>query len=188
MKSSLETARRRRGQTARPAARFPFRKLFLLWLASLALSCGMASLQPLLAPDPDVPCPGGRLAWNLSIRDERADRRDSERVVALLRDSLSRSLAGCRWKTASESGAPTIEIQIHRFTVGFAASTWEAAAEWTVLVSDSSGRRLTEFESSEEVSRPNYSGSNNEREAMQQAFDRAMRRTLAGLRAVPPVG
>ncbi len=163
--------------------------LLAVLLAGLVPSCSSTSgLKPIVAPDPEIPCPAGRLAWSLEIKDLRAQRRDSDRLTALLRDSLSRSLPGCRWRKAGESGASTIEIQIHRFTVSFTESTWDAAAEWTVLALDPSGRKLTEFESVEEVSRPNYRGSNNEQEALQQAFDRAMRRTLTGLRAVAPAG
>jgi hypothetical protein len=43
---------------------------------------------------------------------------------------------------------------------------------------------LTEFEADEEVSRPDYRGSNNAKESLREAFDRALRRTLAGLRVV----
>ena len=63
-------------------------------------------------------------------------------------------------------------------------NSWEAAAEWTVLASDASGRTLTEFETREEVSRPNYRGSNNAKESLRLVFDSAIRRTLTGLRVL----
>lgn len=157
-------------------------------LGALALSCSSTSgLKPAVAPDPEIACPGGRLAWNLEFADQRARRPDSERLRMLLRESLSRSFPGCQW-TAADPSAPTIRIEVHHFDVSFDAATWEAVAEWTVLVHDASGRTLTEFVSEAQVSRPNYRGLNNEREALQQAFEQAMNRTLSGLRSVSSAG
>jgi len=109
-------------------------------------------------------------------------------MVSLVRDSLVRSFPGCRWEPAAGGDAGRIMIEIHRFAASPEGNSWDAAAEWTVLATDSQGRTLTEFEAREEVSRPNYRGSNNAREALREAFDRAMRRTLAGLRTVSSAG
>ncbi len=160
------------------------RRGLALGLACLALSCSATTgLKPVVDTDPEVSCPAGQGAWNVEIADQRADRGDSQRLVALLRDSLARSLPGCRW-TAADPGASTIRIEVYRFAADLDGSIWEAAAEWSVLAQDPSGRKLTEFQSTGQVSRPNYRGYNNEREALQQAFEQAIRRTLAGLRAV----
>ena len=157
-------------------------------LASLASGCGgTSSLKPLSAPDPDVACPGGRVQWNLQISDQRAEKRDSARLLPLLRDSLSRSLPGCQW-TAAGADTPILSIEIHRFKADFQDNLWEAAADWTVSARDASGHTLMEFQVLSEVSRPNYRGSNNETEALREVFEKAMTRTLAGLRAVPPIG
>ncbi|HSS43867.1 MAG TPA: hypothetical protein VLO07_00895 [Thermoanaerobaculia bacterium] len=156
----------------------------LLWLAGWTLCCSAtAGLKPVLDRDPGVSCPGGQTAWNLQIADQRAERGDSDRLVALLRDSLARSLPGCRW-TAQDPSAPTIRIEIYRFAADLDGSLWEAAAEWSVRAEDASGHTMTEFQSTAEVARPNYRDSNNERVALQEAFEQALRRTLAGLRAV----
>jgi hypothetical protein len=156
-----------------------------LLLVSFVLSCGgTASLKPVSSPDPDVACPGGRIAWNLQINDQRAQRTDSERLLSLLRDSLSRSLPGCSW--AAGLNAPAIAIEIHRFKADQQGNMWDAAAEWTVSARDAAGRTLTEFQVESEITRPNYRGSNNEVEALREVFENAMKRTLAGLRAVPP--
>jgi hypothetical protein len=155
-----------------------------LWLAGWALCCNATiGLKPVVDADPGVSCPGGKTAWNIQIVDQRAERKDSGSVVAVLRDSITGSLPGCRW-TAAESGVPTIRIEIYRLAADFDGSLWEAAVEWSVLAEDASGRTITEFQSTAEVSRPDYRGSNNEREALQQAFEQALRRTLTGLRAV----
>ena len=153
--------------------------------AALAVSCGgTASLKPVSAPDPEIACPGGRLAWNLQISDQRASKTDSERLVSLVRDSLSRSMPGCKW--AAGPSEPAISIEIHRFTADQHGDMWDAAAEWTVSVRDAAGRTLTEFQAESDITRPNYRGSNNEAEALREIFESVMKRTLAGLRAVPP--
>lgn len=159
-----------------------------LLLASLTLACGVSSVRPVAYPDPDVRCPGGLITWALEIRDLRADRSDSDRVTGLIRDSLAQSFPGCRWQGAAGVGTPTVTIEVNRFAVVRDGNFWESAAEWTTLARDAAGRTLTEFQSEAEVSRPNYRGSNNEMEAMKQAFDQAIQRTLAGLRAVSVAG
>ncbi len=163
----------------------PTLKFTPLLLAGLALSCSAtAGLKPITARDSDVPCPGGRLVWNLEIRDQRAELLDSQRLVSLLRDSLSQSFPGCQFADNARPDAPTISIEIHRFAADFDGAIYDAAAEWTVLARDSSGSSLTEFQAEAQVSRPNYRGSNNEREALREVFEQAINRTLAGLRNV----
>jgi hypothetical protein len=118
------------------------------------------------------------------VLDRRASRESSEGVISLVADSIRRSFPGCRWDAEAGQNAGLIRIEIHRFATRPAGNTWDAAAEWTVTASDTAGATLTEFEADEEVSRPNYRGSNNAKESLREAFDRAIRRTLAGLRVV----
>jgi hypothetical protein len=159
--------------------RRPWPLLFLC----LALSCSpTAGLKPVTAHDAEVPCPGGSLIWNLEIQDQRAERADSERVVGLLRESLTRSFPGCQWASPTRRDTPTITIEIHRFAADFDGTIYDAAAEWTVSARDATGRTLTEFQADASVSRPNYRGSDNEKEALRESFEKAVNRTLAGLR------
>jgi hypothetical protein len=161
------------------------RRLFPLLFVCLVLSCSTtAGLKPITAQDSEVPCPGGSLIWNLQVQDRRAERLDSESLLGLIRESLSHSFPGCQWATSARPDAPTIAIEIHRFAADFDGSIYDAAAEWTVSARDASGRALTEFQAESSVSRPNYRGSNNEREALRAAFEEALNRTLAGLRTV----
>jgi hypothetical protein len=161
------------------------RRLWPLLFAGLVLSCSTtAGLKPITSQDSEVPCPGGSLIWNLAIQDQRAERLDSERVVGLVRESLSHSFPGCQWVSSARRDAPTIAIEIHSFAADFDGSIYDAVVEWTVSARDGSGRTLTEFQSEGRVSRPNYRGSNNEREALREAFEQAINRTLAGLRTV----
>ncbi|MEO8431851.1 MAG: hypothetical protein ABI592_10115 [Acidobacteriota bacterium] len=143
------------------------------------------SVAPVVSPDPTVACPGGVLAWRLEIADQRADRRDTEKVVTAIRESIAKSLPGCRWV---DSDAPSIAIEIHRFSVVRQDEAWQAYAEWSVLARDRNGRTLTEFQADSDVQRPNYRGVDNEKAAIQQAIGEAMQRTLAGLRSVPSAG
>jgi len=163
------------------------RLVLAICAAVLVASCSStAGVKPIASPDAEVPCPGGRVNWNLQVADQRAERRDSERVIALVRDSLSRSLPGCRW--SGGPGAGTISIEIHRFEATLDEAMWDAVAEWTVSVRDAGGRTLTEFDSSSNPTRPNYRNENNERAILQEALEEAMQRTLIGLRAVSPLG
>ena len=152
-------------------------------------------LAPVAYPDSESPCPAGRTGWRLEVLDQRMERESSTGVVALIGDSIRRSFPGCRWDSDAGSDAGVLRVEIHRFATNPAGNTWDAAAEWTVTAEDASGARLTEFETNEEVSRPNYRGSNNATESLREVFDRALRRTLAGLRVVssamsrrPPAG
>lgn len=155
--------------------------------ALLTAGCGSTGLAPVTYPDPSVACPAGLPGWKLEVLDRRVKREGSESMQALVGDSIRHSFPGCQWDAAAGAGAGRVQIEIHRFVANPDGNTWEAAADWSVVVSDASGRTLTEFEATEEVSRPNYRGSNNEKEALREAFDRAMRRTLAGLRSVTSV-
>jgi hypothetical protein len=157
----------------------------LLLPACFAVACGSTEgLKPIAYPDASAPCPAGQTVWNLEVLDRRATREGTESVVSLLRESIVRSFPGCRWESAAGGDAGKIVIEIHRFAASPEGNTWDAAAEWTIFASDAAGRTLTEFEAREDVSRPNYRGSNNAREALREAFDRALRRTLEGLRVV----
>ncbi|MCA1582099.1 MAG: hypothetical protein LC796_12070 [Acidobacteria bacterium] len=155
---------------------------FAAFLAGLATSGCSVTVAPVVAPDPQVACPGGVTAWRLEIADQRAERSDSPKVVETIRQSLVRSLPGCHW--VSQAGAPLIGIELHRFSVK-QDGNWEAAIEWSVVARDAGGRTLTEFQAESLISRPNYRGVDNEKAALQEALDQVMRRTLTGLRSVP---
>lgn len=158
-----------------------------------AVGCGPATVRPASYPDPGVPCPAGRLEWALEIKDERMSREAGDRMIASIRDGLQKSFPGCRW-TAGGSG-DAISIEVHRFAARLQEGVWDAAVEWSVSARDARGNRLTQFEANEEVSRPNYRSSDNEKEAVSEAFRRALERTVKGLsgmsgmsRARPPEG
>lgn len=163
------------------------RKVFGAAVALVLLTggCGSTGLTPVTYPDSTVPCPAGLPGWKLEVLDRRVRREGSEGVQALVEQSIRKSFPGCQWDSAAGAGAGRVQIEIHRFAAVQDGNSWEAAADWSVVASDASGRTLMEFEANEEVSRPNYRGSNNEKESLREAFDRAIRRTLAGLRAVP---
>jgi hypothetical protein len=160
----------------------------LIALAVLATACGSTGLSPAAYPDSTIPCPAGFGAWKLEVLDRRVRREGSEEVQSLVSESIRRSFPGCQWNTEASEKTARIVIEIHRFAATQEGNTWEAAADWSVVASDPAGRTLTEFEANEEVSRPNYRGSNNAKESLREAFDRAMRKTLAGLRAVSSGG
>lgn len=155
--------------------------------AALSAACGPASVRPTSYADPGVPCPGAQTRWNLEILDRRAEREGADQAIGAIRDGIQKSFPGCRWAASSETGAGTISIEVHRFASRLESGSWEAAAEWTVRATNAGGRTLTEFESNEEVSRPNYRGSDNEKEALSQAFQKALERTVKGLRALPRI-
>lgn len=159
---------------------------FFLLLTVAAASCGAPAVRPISSPDPETSCPGGVTGWNLDLADQRAERPESALRLAEIRDSLSKSFPGCRWDVGA--GAGTIRIEVHRFDVDFDGETWNAAVDWTVLVQDAGRRTLTQFDATAEITRPNYRGSNNEKAALQDAFDQALSRTLTGLRNVRSQG
>ena len=159
--------------------------LLVLALAVVTAGCAStAGLTPVSYPDPSVGCPAGRAGWKLDVQDRRADRESSEGVVGLITESIRRSFPGCRWDADAPPDSGRVLIEVHRFSTMQDGNAWEAAAEWTVLASDASGRTLSEFETREEVSRPNYRGSNNAKESLRLVFDSAIRRTLTGLRVL----
>ncbi len=108
-------------------------------------------------------------------------------MTAAIRDGIQKSFTGCRWTASSVPGAGTISIEIHRFASLRDGDAWEAAADWSVRATNAGGRTLTEFEANEEVSRPNYRGSDNEKESLSQAFQKALERTVKGLSALPAI-
>lgn len=155
----------------------------------LATACGSAGgLSPVAYPDPAAPCPAGRTGWKLEVLDRRATRERSEQVVSLIGDSIRRSFPGCKWDSEADPDAGVLQIEVHRFATRPADNSWDAAAEWTVTASDPAGATLTQFEANEETTRPDYRGLNNEKESLREVFDRALRRTLAGLRVVTSAG
>ncbi len=161
--------------------------------AVLSISCGPPSVRPVSYADPDVTCPGGLSAWNLEILDQRVDREGSDKMIAAVRDGVQKSFPGCRWISGSAAGAATISIEIHRFRSRYdydpaGGGSWEAAVDWTVRARNEGGRILTEFQATEEVSRPNYRETNNEKESLSEAYQKALERTVTGLRSVPALG
>lgn len=156
--------------------------------ALTAAACGPPNLKPTSSADPGAPCIGGSMSWSIEVLDRRAEREASEKVVALVKDSITGSFPGCQWKAPGTAGTPSVLIEINRFSAPFQDGTWNGAADWSVLVRNASGQTLSEFEAEDDVERPNYMGSNNEKEALQEVFSEALRKTLAGLRAVPPSG
>lgn len=157
--------------------------LGLLPAALLASACGPPAVRPTAAPDPTVACPGGWTSWSLEVLDRRANREGSEKLVAAVRDAITKSFPGCTWSGPAE-GRPTVSIEVNRFAAPFEEGMWMGAAEWSVWVRDPDGRTLKEFEAQASVDRPNYRGSNNEKEALQEVFRQALEQTAAVLRSV----
>jgi hypothetical protein len=160
--------------------------LGLAGLATFSVACGPATVRPASYADPAVTCPAGRSAWALEIKDERAEPKGSEKMAAAIRDGLQKSFPGCRWSAAAPGG-DTITIEVHRFVskLDDDYSAWEAAVEWTVRAQDAGGRTLTEFQADETLARPNYRGSDNEKESLTEAYQKALSRTVKGLQALP---
>lgn len=159
-----------------------------LLLAAVTATCGPPTLRPTAATDPTVGCPGGVPSWSLEILDQRADREGSEKMVSLLRSSITKSFPGCAWSNTATAGQPSILIEVHRFSAPMEDYTWNGAAEWGVLARDASGQTLVEFEAQADVARPNYRGVDNEKAALQQVFNEALDKTLQALRSVRPSG
>ncbi len=163
--------------------------LLLGWIAASAAACGPATVRPATYADPEITCPGGRAAWSLEILDQRAEPDGSEKVVGAIRVGIQKSFPDCKWTSGPVPGAETITIEVHRFRSRLEENTsWEAAVEWTVRAQNAGGRTLTEFQANEEVSRPNYRGSDNEKESLTEAYQKALERTVKGLRALPAIG
>ena len=168
--------------------------LFLLsGCVALALACGPPTVRPASYADPDVTCPAGLSRWNLEIVDQRADREGADTMTASVREGIQKSFPGCRWTNGPAAGTESILIEIHRFASHYESDPggggdWEAGVEWTVRATNAGGSTLTEFQTNEEVSRPNYRGSNNEKESLSEAFHKALERTVRGLRALPAIG
>ncbi len=163
----------------------PSRSLLIavLLAGGLSVGCGPVTVRPASSPDPDVACPGGRVTWGIQIADQRAKRDAEERMSGSVRDGIQKSFPGCRWGI-TDPDAGTIAIEVHRFASHLDAGYWEAAVEWTVTARDVSGHTITEFEVNEEVTRPNYQGSDNEKESLSEAFGKAIERTSKGLSAM----
>lgn len=168
--------------------------LALASLVGLSTACGPPAVRPASYADPDVACPGGRKDWTLSIVDQRADNEGAEQMTSSIRDGITKSFPGCHWTSAPAPSGETVVIEVHRFRssregqAGDSSGAWEAAVEWTVRAVDEGGRTLTEFQANEEVSRPNYRGSNNEKESLSEAYQKALERTVKGLAALPANG
>ncbi|HEY7112835.1 MAG TPA: hypothetical protein VIA45_07880 [Thermoanaerobaculia bacterium] len=170
----------------RPFAPFRFTLAFGCALALATAACGPPTIKPTSSADPQAPCVGGSMSWSIEVLDRRAEREASDKVVALVKDSVTGSFPGCKWSAPGAPETPSILIEINRFSAPFQDGTWNGAADFSVLVRNASGQTLSEFEAEDDVERPNYMGSNNEKEALQEVFAEALRKTLAGLRAVPP--
>jgi hypothetical protein len=159
-----------------------------LLLSVFVVACGPPTLRPTGSPDPEVACPGSWTSWSLEVLDRRAKREASDKVVALLSDSIKKSFPGCTWNPPGAAGQPSVSIEIHNFAAPFEDGSWNGVADWSLLVKDPAGRTLTEYEAESDVARPNYQGSNNEKEALQEVFNEALKRTLAALRSVSRAG
>jgi hypothetical protein len=157
-----------------------------------AAGCGSASIRPQSFADPAVPCPAGLISWKLDILDRRAQPEDSEKAMASIRKGIEDSFPGCKWSAgggggaAEAGGAPTVTITVHRLGVSEHDRYQYAAAEWTVNASTSSGSTMTEFDADEEDSRPAYRDA--DEEALNEAFRKALQRTVRGLAAMQRLG
>ncbi len=162
------------------------RALSTLVLSALAaVACGPPKVRPVSFPDPDVRCPAGLLSWNLEIQDQRAEPTASENMIAAVRDGIQKSFPGCHWSPAGDETA-TITVAIHRFAAVFNDRYYDSAVDWTVTVRNASGRTITEFDANEQETRPAYSGA--DAESLNEAFRKALQRTVKGLSQVPRIG
>jgi hypothetical protein len=163
-----------------------FAAVTLSTLAALAAAgCGPPKVRPVSYPNPDVPCPAGLLSWNLEVLDQRADAPAPEKMLAAVRDGVEKSFPGCRW-SAGNADTPTITIAVHRFAAVFNDRYYDSAVDWTVTARTASGRTITEFDASELETRPAYSGA--DEESLNEAFRKALQRTVKGLSQIPRFG
>ena len=152
-----------------------------------AAGCGSAALRPQAFADPAVPCPAGLITWKLNVLDQRPEREDGEKMIASLRDGIQTSFPGCQWSEAeAAAGTPTITITVFRLGVSEHNRYQDAAAEWNVTATSTTGSTLTEFDANEEDSRPAYSGA--DEEALNEAFRKALQRTVRGLAQMQRLG
>jgi len=156
----------------------------LAFAALAAAGCGPPKVRPASFPNPEVPCPAGLLSWNLEVLDQRAEAEASEKMIAAVRDGIQMSFPGCRW--AAGPDAPTISVAVHRFAAVFNDRYYDSAAEWTVTARTASGRTITEFDANEQETRPAYSGA--DEESLNEAFRKALQRTVKGLSQIPRIG
>ena len=154
-----------------------------------AAACGPAPIRPQSFADPAVPCPAGLITWRLNVLDQRAETEDSEKMIATVRNGIETSFPGCKWSTASaeaDTGTPAITITVFRLGVAEHNRYQDAAAEWNVTATSSTGSTMTEFDVNEEDSRPAYSRA--DEEALNEAFRKALQRTVRGLGAMQRLG
>jgi hypothetical protein len=165
---------------------FAGRALPALALSALAaVACGPPKVRPVSFPDPEVSCPAGLLSWNLEVQDQRAEPASSEKMLAAVRDGIQKSFPGCRWSPPGDDTA-TILVAVHSFAAVFNDRYYDSVVEWTVTVRNASGRTITEFDASEQETRPAYSGA--DAESLNEAFRKALQRTVKGLAQVPRIG
>jgi len=162
------------------------RALSVLALSVLAgVACGPPKVRPASFPDPEVACPAGLLSWSLEVQDQRAEPQSSEKMIAAVRDGIQKSFPGCHWSPPGEETA-TITVAVHRFAAVFNDRYYDSAVDWTVTVRNASGRTITEFDANEQETRPAYSGA--DAESLNEAFRKALQRTVKGLAQVPRIG
>ncbi len=165
---------------------FVVRSLSALALSALsAVACGPPKVRPVSFPDPEVSCPAGLLSWNLEIQDQRAEPEASEKMINAVRDGIQKSFPGCHWSAPGDETA-TITIAVHRFAAVFNDRYYDSAVDWTVTVRNASGRTISEFDANEQETRPAYSGA--DAESLNEAFRKALQRTVKGLSQVPRIG
>lgn len=165
---------------------FVVRALPLLALSALAaVACGPPRVRPVSFPDPEVSCPAGLLSWNLEVQDQRAEPAASEKMIAAVRDGIQKSFPGCRWSPPGGDTA-TITVAIHRFAAVLNDRYYDSAVDWTVTVRSTSGQTISEFDANEQETRPAYSGA--DEESLNEAFRKALQRTVKGLAQVPRIG
>lgn len=150
----------------------------LVCAALAAPGCGPAPIQPVSFPDPDVSCPAGLISWKLDVVDSRAEPEASEKMVTRIREGVQGSFPGCKWVRDGE-GVPTITITVFRLGVSEHDRYQDAAAEWSVTATNPNGSTLTQFDANEQESRPAYSGADTE--ALNEAYRKALQRTIKGL-------